>query len=163
MALTQPNVPDRIEKKTLLRAPRSRVWRALTDADEFSAWFGVKLTGGFRMGQTSSGNITIPGYEHVTMTAYVERIEPESLFSFRWHPYAIEPGVDYSSEPTTLVEFRLDEVPEGTMLSIVESGFDRIPLARRAKAHEMNDDGWTGQLKNIERHVLGQSSNRPRA
>lgn len=144
---------DRIEKNVRLRAPRSRVWRALTTAEEFGAWFGVKVEGAFAPGATVRGKITHPGYEHVTMEVLVERIEPESYFAYRWHPYAIDPRADYSREPTTLVEFRLDEADGGTVLTIVESGFDRIPLARRAEAFRMNDRGWTEQTRNIEHHV----------
>jgi uncharacterized protein YndB with AHSA1/START domain len=144
---------DRIEKSVVLKAPRSRVWRALSDAKEFGIWFGVKLEGAFTPGARVSGRITIPGYEHVTMDVTVERVEPEHLFSYRWHPYAIEPDVDYSGEPTTLVEFRLEEVEGGTRLTVVESGFDRIPEARRALAFRMNEGGWAAQIKNIERHV----------
>jgi uncharacterized protein YndB with AHSA1/START domain len=144
---------DRIEKSVVLRAPRSRVWRAITNAGEFGSWFGARLEGDFAPGARVKGRITIPGYEHVVMDVTVERVEPERLFSYRWHPYAIEPGVDYSGEPTTLVEFRLEEVTGGTRLTVTESGFDRIPAARRAEAFRMNDQGWAGQLKNIERHV----------
>jgi uncharacterized protein YndB with AHSA1/START domain len=144
---------DRIEKRVVLRAARSRVWRALTDAGEFGEWFGVKLEGGFTEGAITSGNITYPGYEHLIMEMYVERIEPERLFSYRWHPYAIDTAVDYSQEPMTLVEFLLDDAEGGTQLTIVESGFDHIPLERRAEAFRMNDGGWTEQAKNIERHV----------
>jgi uncharacterized protein YndB with AHSA1/START domain len=144
---------DRIEKTVTLRAPRSRVWRALTTAAEFGAWFGVKVEGAFAEGVTVRGQITYPGYEHLTMAILIERIEPERYFAYRWHPYAIDPSVDYSPEPTTLVEFRLEEADGGTLLTIVESGFDRIPLARRAEAFRMNDRGWTEQMKNIERHV----------
>jgi uncharacterized protein YndB with AHSA1/START domain len=144
---------DRIEKKVILRAPRSRVWRAITNTEEFGAWFRVKLQGAFVEGVTVRGQITHPGYEHVTMEMQVERIEPEAYFAYRWHPYAIDSTVDYSSEPTTLVEFRLDEADGGTLLTIVESGFDRIPLARRAEAFRMNEGGWTQQTVNIERHV----------
>jgi uncharacterized protein YndB with AHSA1/START domain len=146
---------DRIEKEILLRAPRSRVWRALTDAEEFSTWFRVKLEGRFAPGQRVKGKLTYPGFEHVTMEVTVERMDAEELFSFRWHPFAVDPEVDYSAEPTTLVEFRLEDAPSGTRLRVVESGFDRIPLARRAEAWRMNDQGWTSQLKNIERHVSG--------
>jgi uncharacterized protein YndB with AHSA1/START domain len=146
---------DRIEKNIVLRAPRSRVWRAIAGADEFGAWFGVKLEDAFAPGARVTGRITSPGYEHVIMDITVERIDPERLFSYRWHPYAVEPGVDYSGEPTTLVEFHLDEVAGGTRLRVVESGFDRIPLARRAEAFRMNDQGWAEQLKSIERHVTG--------
>jgi len=144
---------DRIEKRVVLRAPRSRVWRAITDAQEFGAWFGVKLEGPFAEGAAARGKITYPGYEHLTMEVLVERVEPERYFAYRWHPYAIDATVDYSAEPATLVEFRLDDADEGTVLTIVESGFDRIPLARRAEAFRMNDGGWTAQAKNIERHV----------
>ena len=144
---------DRIEKKILLRAPRARVWRALTDAEEFGAWFRVKLEGAFIEGATVRGRITYPGYEHVAMEMQVERIEPERLFSYRWHPYAIDPSVDYSKEPTTLVEFVLEDVPDGTRLTIVESGFDRIPADRRDTAFRMNEGGWDQQIKNIERYV----------
>jgi len=144
---------DRIEKTVFLRAPRSRVWRAVATAEEFGTWFGVKLDGEFSVGARVSGRITIPGYQHVTMEITIERVDPERLFSYRWHPYAIDPGVDYSGEPTTLVEFRLEEVTGGTKLTVTESGFDRIPAARRAEAFRMNDQGWTGQIRNIEHHV----------
>jgi uncharacterized protein YndB with AHSA1/START domain len=144
---------DRIEKRVFLKAPRSRVWRAIATAEEFGTWFGVKLEGAFAPGARVSGRITIPGYEHVIMEITIERVDPERLFSYHWHPYAVEPGVDYSGEPTTLVEFRLDEVAGGTELTVIESGFDRIPASRRAEAFRMNDQGWAGQLKNIERHV----------
>ena len=146
---------DRIEKTIVLRAPRSRVWNAIADAEQFGQWFRVQMTGPFVQGSTVRGQITHPGYEHVTMEVFVERIEPERYFSYRWHPYAIEAGVDYSQEPTTLVEFMLDDAPGGTRLTIVESGFDRIPAARRAEAFRMNERGWDGQIKNIERHVAG--------
>src|SRR6478736_7808606 len=109
---------DRIEKKIVLRAPRSRVWRAITTAEEFGAWFGAKLEGPFTEGATVRGRITHPGYDHLAMELFVERIQPEELFSYRWHPYAIDPNVDYSNEPTTLVEFRLADADGGTELSI---------------------------------------------
>jgi uncharacterized protein YndB with AHSA1/START domain len=144
---------DRIEKTIVLNAPRSRVWRALANAGEFGAWFGASLEGAFAPGARVKGQITIPGYEHVSMDLAIERVEPEKLLSFRWHPYAIEPGVDYSSEPPTLVEFHLEEVAGGTQVTVVESGFDRIPLARRAEAFRMNEDGWGQQLESIARHV----------
>ncbi len=144
---------DRIEKRVALRAPQSRVWRAITNADEFGAWFGVKLEGTFAEGAAVRGRITHPRYEHVTTEMLVERIQPEFLFSYRWHPYAVDAGVDYTAEPTTLVEFRLDEVGGETILTIVESGFDRLPASRRAEAFRMNDGGWTSQLKSIERYV----------
>jgi uncharacterized protein YndB with AHSA1/START domain len=144
---------DRIERSIVLRAPKSRVWRAITTVGEFGSWFGVKLEGELAPGARVSGRITIPGYEHVILEMTIERVDPERLFSYRWHPYAIEPNVDYGKEPTTLVEFRLEEVTGGTRLTVTESGFDRIPAARRAEAFRMNDEGWAGQIKNIERYV----------
>jgi uncharacterized protein YndB with AHSA1/START domain len=144
---------DRIEKHFTLRAPRARVWRAIASAEEFGSWFRMKLDGAFVQGATMRGRITHPGYEHLTVEMQVERIEPERYFSYRWHPYAIDPKADYSSEPTTLVEFMLEETDGGTAVTIVESGFDRIPLARRDEAFRMNDQGWAGQAKNLERHV----------
>jgi len=144
---------DRIDKKVVLRAPRSRVWRAIADASEFGKWFGVRLEGDFIPGATIRGKITHPGYEHLTMEIQIDKIEPEQYFSYRWHPYAIDPAIDYSKEPTTLVEFRLEDVDAGTLLTITESGFDRIPLARREEAFRMNDGGWAQQIQNIERHV----------
>ncbi len=147
------NTTDRIEKKILLRAARSRVWRAITDAREFGEWFRVSLEGSFAAGKSIRGHITFPGYEHLKVEMSVERIEPETLFSYRWHPYAVDPKADYSSEPTTLVEFSLEEGQGVTHLTIVESGFDGIPAARRAEAFRMNDSGWTDQLSSIEQHV----------
>jgi uncharacterized protein YndB with AHSA1/START domain len=144
---------DRIEKKVRLRAPRARVWRALTDAREFGEWFRVKLESPFVEGATVRGQITYPGYEHVRMEVVVERLQPETYFAMRWHPAAVEPKVDYSAEPTTLVEFRLADDGAGTLLTIVESGFDRLPASRRAEAFRMNDQGWTIQAENISRHV----------
>jgi len=144
---------DRIEKKILLRAPRARVWRAIADSKEFGAWFGVKLEGEFAPGAKVSGKIASKGYEHVTMFVAVEKVDKERLLSFRWHPYDVDPALDTSSEPMTLVEFQLEETAQGTLLTVVESGFDKVPPARRAKAFEMNDQGWTEQMKNIERHV----------
>jgi len=146
-------VTDRIEKQVVLRAPRGRVWRALTDATEFGKWFGVTLEGPFSEGARVSGRMTHPKYQHVALEVFVERIDPESYFSYRWHPYAVDPDTDYSNEPTTLVEFRLEETADGTLLNIVESGFDRIPLSRRMEAFRMNEGGWTSQARNIERYV----------
>lgn len=146
---------DRIEKKIQLRAPRARVWRALTDSKEFGSWFGVKIDGKFAVGKRVVGNITIKGYEHVLFEVVVERIDEPQYFAYRWHPYAIDSKIDYSKEPMTLVEFRLDETKDGTLLTVVESGFDKLPPNRRDEAFRMNDGGWTGQLKNIEKHVAG--------
>ena len=148
-----PTTTDRIEKQVLLRAPRARVWRALTDPAEFGAWFGVRLQGEFVPGAQVRGQITIPGYEHVKFEMVIERVETEKLLAYRWHPYAVDPKVDYSAEPTTLVEFRLDGAKEGTRLTVVESGFDKLPAGRRSEAFRMNEGGWTQQVKNIERHV----------
>jgi uncharacterized protein YndB with AHSA1/START domain len=144
---------DRIEKTVDLEAPVSRVWRALTDHEEFGTWFRVRLEGPFVPSQVSRGNITYPGYEHVRWEAVVQKMEPERLFSFTWHPYAIDPKTDYSSEPPTLVEFTLEAIPTGTRLRIVESGFDKVPAHRRDEAFRMNDRGWSGQTENIARHV----------
>jgi uncharacterized protein YndB with AHSA1/START domain len=158
MTVQTPNAQDapstdRIEKRVVLRAPRSRVWRAIADAQEFGTWFRVNLEGAFVAGAATRGKITSKGYEHVTVDLQVERIEPERYFSYRWHPYAIDPANDYSAEPTTLVEFILEEAEGGTALTIIESGFDKIPLARRAEAFRMNDQGWGGQIRNLERYV----------
>jgi len=144
---------DRIEKTVTLAAPRARVWQAIADARQFGEWFRVRLDGEFAVGATIRGHITYPGYEYITMEVVVERMEPERFFSYRWHPYAIDPKVDYSPEPMTLVEFTLEDAPGGTRLTIVESGFDRVPLSRRAEAFRMNSDGWSEQLQNIERYV----------
>jgi len=151
-----PTEPDRIEKHVRLSAPRARVWRALTDMREFGKWFGVKLSGEVAPRAKLRGPITSTGYEHLTFEATVEMVEPEKRFSFRWHPYAIEPGVDYTIEPTTAVVFTLEEVEGGTLLRIVESGFDKIPASRRAKAFEMNSKGWSIQVENIKRHLAGR-------
>jgi uncharacterized protein YndB with AHSA1/START domain len=147
------NTTDRIEKEIVLRAPRSRVWRALANAEEFGDWFGMKLEGVIAPGGRVRGQITLPSHGQVTIEIAIERLEPESRMSYRWHPYAVESGVDYSSEPTTLVEFQLEEVEGGTRLRVVESGFDGIPPARRAEALRMNNAGWAQQLENIARYV----------
>ncbi|RKE35970.1 uncharacterized protein YndB with AHSA1/START domain [Paraburkholderia sp. BL23I1N1] len=145
---------DRIEKQILLKAPRSRVWRAVSNAEEFGNWFGVNFSGKqFVASQPLQGNITYPGYEYLKMDVLVERIEPEHHLSFRWHPAAVDVSVDYSAEPTTLVVFELTEVGTGTLLRVVESGFDQIPAARRDEAFRMNSGGWEEQLVNIEKHV----------
>lgn len=146
---------DRIEKQIVIRAPRSKVWRALTDSKEFGKWFGAEMRDSFAPGARAQGRITHPGYEHLTLEVQVERMEPERLFSWRWHPYAIDPAQDYSKEPTTLVVFELEEVPEGTRLKVTESGFDQIPLARRDEAFRMNSGGWAQQVENIAAHVGG--------
>lgn len=144
---------DRIQKQINLKASRSRVWRALTDYREFSAWFGVKLESPFAAGQLSRGQITYPGYEQLRMEVIVQKLAPEHYFSFTWHPYAIKPEIDYSQETPTLVEFTLEETAGETLLTVTESGFAELPPHRRDEAFRMNDDGWSEQLKNIERHV----------
>jgi uncharacterized protein YndB with AHSA1/START domain len=144
---------DRIEKQIDLQAPVSKVWRALTDYREFGEWFRVKLEGPFVVGQVSGGQITHPGYEHLRMEVVVQKVEPERYFSYTWHPYAIDPKVDYSQETPTLVEFRLEESAKGTLLKVTESGFEKIPSARRLEAFRMNDNGWGQQLRNIENYV----------
>jgi len=144
---------DRIEKRIELKASPARVWRALTDYREFGEWFRVNLEGPFVPGRVARGRITYPGYEHLVMEVTVVTMEPERLFSMRWHPYAVDPKVDYSKETPTLVEFRLEKMTSGTLLLVTESGFDSIPAARRDEAFRMNSGGWTEQLKNIEAHV----------
>ena len=146
---------DRIEKTITLDAPRSRVWRALTDYSQFNQWFGVSLTTPFAPGAAVSGNLTHPKYAHITLTIWIESMDAERFFSFRWHPYAIEEGIDYNAEPTTLVTFTLEDAGAGTTLTIVESGFDAIPESRRAKAFTSNAAGWEGQAKNIKKFVEG--------
>jgi uncharacterized protein YndB with AHSA1/START domain len=147
------SVTDRIEKKVVLRVPRARVWRAISDVEQFGKWFRAKLDAPFVAGQTVRGQSTYPGYEGKPFEMQVERIDPEHYLAFRWHPYAVDPSIDYSKEPTTLVEFRLDDVSDGTQLTVIESGFDRIPLSRRAEAFQRNDGGWTEQMRSIERYV----------
>ena len=144
---------DRIEKQIVLDAPRSRVWRALTDVRQFNQWFGVNLEQPFKAGQKSSGRITIPKYEHILMEAWVEKVEPEHHFSFRWHPGSSDPTLDTSKEPTTLVAFTLEDDDEGTKLTVVETGFDALPESRRVPAFSGNEKGWTGQLRNIVNYL----------
>jgi uncharacterized protein YndB with AHSA1/START domain len=148
---------NRIEKRIELKAPISRVWRALTDYREFGEWFQVKLDGPFIPGQVSRGHISYPGYEHLKWEAVVQKMEPERLFSFTWHPYAVDSDVDYSSETPTLVEFCLEQTANGTLLVVTESGFDEIPSHRRQDAFRMNEGGWSEQMKNIEAYVARTS------
>lgn len=144
---------DRIEKSIDLKAPIERVWRAITDHRDFGTWFRVKLDAPFMPGEVSTGHITYPGYEHVRWNARVVAMQKPHLFSFTWHPFAVEPGVDYSSEEPTLVEFRLAESAKGTLVTVTESGFDRVPAHRRALAFRMNEGGWEEQMRNIEAHL----------
>jgi uncharacterized protein YndB with AHSA1/START domain len=145
---------DRIVEKVLLRAHRSRVWHALADSGEFGMWFGVQGLGVFTPGATVRGKVTHKGYEQMKFELTIERMEPERMFAYRWHPYAVDPDVDYSGEPTTLVVFELEDAPNGTLLTVVETGFDGIPAARRAKAHEMHEQGWVGQMKSIAEYLV---------
>jgi uncharacterized protein YndB with AHSA1/START domain len=148
---------DRIERRVVVKAPRERVWRAISSAEQFGTWFGVNLKGQtFSPGQLVRGPITIAGYEHVIWEVRIERIEPPNLLSYRWHPYAIDPKVDYTKEEPTLVTFTLTDAPgNATLLTLVESGFDRVPPERRQEAFRMNSRGWSAQMDNIARHVAG--------
>lgn len=149
----KPETADRIEKHFEVSAKRSRVWRAISDSAEFGTWFRIKLDRPFTPGATVFGRLTIPGYEHITVEIQVEKVEPERYFSYRWHPYPMNPATDYEAEPTTLVEFRLEETASGTAITITESGFDRLPASRRAEAFRMNETGWIGQSRNLASYV----------
>ena len=160
---------DRIQKRVTLKAPLERVWKAVSDSSRFGEWFGVAFEGPFVAGEAVRGKIvptkadpeiarTQEPYAGAPFDCIVDRIEPMTLFSFRWHPFAIDPSVDYSKEPTTLVTFQLEPVPGGTQLTITESGFDSIPVSRRAKAFQMNDQGWTGQMNLIEKYLATHAS-----
>jgi uncharacterized protein YndB with AHSA1/START domain len=156
---------DRIEKKILLKAPLDRVWRAISDSKEFGTWFGMKVDGPFTPGAIMRG-VIVPTkvnaevaaaqkqYEGKQIEITIERMEPERLISFRWHPHAVEPGVDYSSEPTTLIVFALEQMPDGVQLTVTESGFDQIPLARRAQAFQANDRGWGMVVKLVGDYLV---------
>jgi len=156
--------PDRIEKTILLRAPLKRVWRALSDSTEFGNWFGMRFNAPFAPGATMTA-VIVPTtvnqevakmqkpYEGIPFEIKIEQMQPERLFSFRWHPGAVEPGIDYASEPTTLVVFTLEQAPDGVQLTVTESGFDQIPLARHAKAFSANEGGWTLVIKLIEEYL----------
>jgi len=149
---------DRIVKETMLKAPLSRVWKAISDAQEFGEWFKVDMSGQtFRPGQPVHGKTTYPGYEGMPFEIVVAQVEPERLFSFHWHPYNGDPDYDDSGEPMTLIEFELEEVDGGTKLTVTESGFDNIPLARRAEAFRSNSEGWGIQVENVRKYVEGQS------
>jgi uncharacterized protein YndB with AHSA1/START domain len=155
MTMSQSSETDRIERSVVINASRERVWRALSNAEEFGTWFGVNLAGQtFSPGRPARGPVTHKGYEHIIWEVTVERLEPPDLLSFRWHPYAIDPNADYSQEEPTLVTFTLKGAPgNATLLTVVESGFDKVPPHRRLDAFRMNSSGWTEQMKNIVRHV----------
>ena len=148
-----PSPSDRIEKQIILPAPRARVWQALTDSAQFGRWFGARFAEPFVLGQVARGQITYPGYQHLTLDILIETITPETKFAFRWHPHAVDTAVDYSTESMTLVTFTLEDAHAGTRLTVVESGFDGIPRDRRPKAFAMNSDGWNEQLGNIAQFV----------
>jgi len=150
-------ISNRIEARIEIKAPASRVWLALTDYRQFEAWFKVELDGPFVPGQSSHGHITEPGYEHVRWDAVVQEMTPERVFSYTWHPYAADPAKDYSKETPTFVEFRLEETPNGTLLTVTESGFDELPSDRREEAFRMHEDGWDEQVRRIERYVASQT------
>ncbi len=156
---------DRIEKQIFLKAPQQRVWRAISDAKEFGNWFGMELDGDFAPGTEMRGRIKPTKadpevaklqekYTGMPLAFYVDRIEPMSLFAYRWHPFAIDKSVDYSQEPMTLVTFTLEPKSDGTLLTVVESGFDNIPIKRRADAFEANEEGWAMQVQMIEKYLL---------
>jgi uncharacterized protein YndB with AHSA1/START domain len=148
------DTPDRIEKSIVLRAPRSRVWRAIADSAEFGAWFGIKLDGPFVAGKAVNGTIfDPPGYEHVKANFLVSRVEPEHTIAFQWHPYGIDPDYDYSKEPKTTCTFELSDHPDGTLLRLTEVGFSGVPAHRRALAFRMNEGGWAQQMERIARYV----------
>lgn len=151
---TAASETDRIERSIHIKAPRSRVWNALSNAEEYGKWFGANLKGQtFAPGQRVQGPITISGFEHVVFDVIIERIEPEDLLSYRWHPYAKDATRDYSGEQRTLVTFTLKETADGTLLTVTETGFDQVPPDRRMEAFRMNGNGWEGQLRNIDRYA----------
>jgi uncharacterized protein YndB with AHSA1/START domain len=149
--MTKPNT-DQLEKRIELHAPIARVWRALTDHKEFGQWFKVNLESPFVPGKPTRGKLTYPGFEHMTIEVVVQKMEPPRLFSYHWHPYAIDPKTDYSREKPTLVEFKLEQTA-CTLLVVTESGFDSIPAARRDEAFRMHTNGWAEQLTNIQAHL----------
>lgn len=154
MSIPTATGTDRIERAIQIDAPRSRVWRALANAEEFGQWFGADLKGqSFVPGRRVRGPITVRGYDHLAFDVVVEHVEPERLLSFRWHPYAVDPKIDYGREECTLVTFTLGETPNGTLLTVVESGFDHVPPDRRMEAFRMNSGGWDAQVRNIASHV----------
>ena len=149
---------DAITRTVIIKAPRSRVWKAVSDAKQFGAWFGVRIDGVFSPGRASSGRMTIKGFEHYDFTIDIDRVEPETLFSYAWHPYAIDLEKDYSHEKKTLVTFRLSDVPEGTKVEITESGFDALPKDRYDEAYRSNTGGWAHQAENVRNYVESHAS-----
>ena len=144
---------DRIERQVFLKAPRTRVWRALTDSTQFGEWFGIEASGPFTPGAHVRGVVTHPEHKGVLFVMAIEEMVPEQLFSWRWYPNAIDSARNYTSEPTTLVVFRLEDAPGGTLLKVVESGFDALPADRRLQAYRGNEQGWDHQMQAIEKYV----------
>lgn len=144
---------NRIERNIELKAPISRVWGALTNHEEFGKWFGCKLEGPFIVGKTVRGKLNFPDFDHMDWAVDVKQMEPEQLFSFSWHPYPADATIDYTKEPQTLVEFKLEAIATGTLLVVIESGFEKLPENRRLEAFRMNNEGWIEQLENIANHV----------
>lgn len=152
-AHTATRTPDRIEKRIELKAPVSRVWRAIVDSHEFGAWFRANFDSPFKVGEPAVGQITLPGYEHITFRAVIQAIDPEQYFAFTWHPYSVDRAIDYSEETPTLVEFHLEKTANGTLLKVTESGFMDVPEQRRDEAFRRNNEGWEQQMKNVEEYV----------
>lgn len=148
-----PSGTDRIDTRIDVKAPRARVWRALADAKEFGTWFGIALDGAIVPGATVHGVMTRPNGEQLKVNFVIDQVQPEHYFSYRWRPYAFDPAIDYSAEPMTLVEFRLEEAPGGTVVHIAESGFDGIPLFRRAEAFAKHSEGWKSQSAKLAKYV----------
>jgi uncharacterized protein YndB with AHSA1/START domain len=153
--MTTATETDRIERSILINASRERVWRALSDAQEFGAWFGADLAGqAFKPGQRARGQYTHEGMTDNFFDAVIERMQPPDVMSFHWHPYAMDPAVDYAQEQPTLVTFTLKDAPgNGTLLTVVETGFDQVPAHRRREAFQMHTRGWEAQLQNVARHA----------
>ena len=150
-------VTDRIEKRVVLKAPRSRVWQAIADSRQFGEWFGLAFDEPFEAGRTLRGRVTFPEeYKDLPFEVRIVAVEPERYFAYRWHPYAVDLTKDYSGEPMTLVEFTLEADGPHTVLTVVESGFDQVPLDRRAEAFRMNEGGWAAQVENVARYVEGR-------
>ena len=159
--------PDRIQKQVLLKAPRERVWRALSEADRFGTWFGVRFDGPFVEGERLTGTIAPTQvddqvakmqspYEGTPFEWVIEKIEPMRRIAFRWHPFGIDKTIDYSGEPMTLIVFELRDATEGILLTVTESGFDKLPPERRAKAFGANEGGWTHQMQLIRKYLALQ-------
>lgn len=147
---------DRVESTILINAPRSRVWQALSRAETFGKWFGANLAGqAFEPGRRVRGPMTIEGHTHVIFDVIVGQVEPERLLSWRWHPHAVEAGADYSNdEERTVVTYTLQDAPGGaTRVTVVETGFDKVPPDRRMSAIRGVSKGWPWQMENLKKHA----------